>query len=286
MVTPLPVEALFGDVGGAPLAGPGLGSREALKINKYHPAAGKWTPTGGTRGLGALMTDLGTTVLVVDDEPQVRRFLRTMLGSHGFRVVEAETRAEGLSQASTRNPDLVLLDLGLPDGDGVELTRSLREWARMPIIVISARERERDKVEALDAGADDYLTKPFGADELLARMRVALRHATQLARGTEEATFALGELTIDFASRRVFAREVEVHLTPTEYRLLTLFVRHVGKVITHRHLLTEIWGPSRSERTDYLRVYMRQLRHKLEANPARPQYFINEPGVGYRLRAD
>ena len=232
------------------------------------------------------MTELVTTVLVVEDEPQVRRFLRTMLASNGFRVVEAKTGAEGIAQAATRNPDLVLLDLGLPDGDGVELTRRLREWARMPIIVISARDRERDKVEALDAGADDYLTKPFGADELLARLRVALRHAAQVTRGNEEAALTIGELTVDFATRRVFVRDREVHLTPTEYKLLMFLVRHAGKVITHRLLLTEVWGPSRSEHVDYLRVYMQKLRHKLEANPARPRYFINEPGVGYRLRAD
>jgi two-component system KDP operon response regulator KdpE len=232
------------------------------------------------------MTELVTTVLVVEDEPQVRRFLRTMLASHGFRVVEAKTGAEGIAQAATRNPDLVLLDLGLPDGDGVELTRRLREWARMPIIVISARDRERDKVEALDAGADDYLTKPFGADELLARLRVALRHAAQVTRGNEEASLTIGDLTVDFATRRVFVRDGEVHLTPTEYKLLMFLVRHAGKVITHRLLLTEVWGPSRSEHVDYLRVYMQKLRHKLEANPARPRYFINEPGVGYRLRAD
>lgn len=232
------------------------------------------------------MTEPATTVLVVEDEPQVRRFLRTMLGGNGFRVVEAKTGAEGISQAATRNPDLILLDLGLPDGDGVELTRRLREWARMPIIIISARERERDKVEALDAGADDYLTKPFGADELLARLRVALRHAAQVARGNEESAFTVGDLTVDFATRRVFVREAEKHLTPTEYKLLTLFVRHAGKVITHRQLLTEVWGRSRAEQIDYLRVYMHQLRHKLEENPARPRYFINESGVGYRLRAD
>lgn len=232
------------------------------------------------------MTELSTTVLLVEDEPQVRRFLRTMLGSQGFHVVEATTSAECLSQASTRNPDLVLLDLGLPDGDGVDLTRRLREWAKMPIIVISARERERDKVAALDAGADDYLTKPFGTDELLARIRVAIRHAAEVARGTEASTFTLGEITVDFASRRVFHADSEVHLTPTEYKLLSLLIRHSGKVVTHRQLLTEVWGPSRATQTDYLRVYMRKLRHKLEANPARPEYFINEPGVGYRLRAD
>lgn len=232
------------------------------------------------------MTEPATTVLVVEDELQVRRFLRTMLGANGFRVVEAKTGAEGIAQAATRNPDLILLDLGLPDGDGVELTRRLREWARMPIIVISARDRERDKVEALDAGADDYLTKPFGADELLARLRVAIRHAAQGARGSEEATFTVGELTVDFSTRRVFVGDAEKHLTPTEYKLLTLFVRHAGKVITHRQLLTEVWGRSRAEQIDYLRVYMHQLRHKLEENPARPRYFINESGVGYRLRAD
>jgi two-component system, OmpR family, KDP operon response regulator KdpE len=232
------------------------------------------------------MSACATTVLVIDDEVPFLRFLRALLGSHGFRVVEARTAAEGLVQASTRNPDLILLDLGLPDRDGVELTRAVREWARIPIIVLSARHQEEDKVQALDAGADDYLTKPVGAGELLARMRVAMRHAARHSSGAEEAILRFGDTTVDFSSRRVVVGASEVHLTPTEYKLLVLMVRHAGKVITHGQLLSEVWGRSYVARTDYLRVYMRQLRHKLEKNPARPRHFINEPGIGYRLRLD
>jgi two-component system KDP operon response regulator KdpE len=224
-------------------------------------------------------------VLVVDDEPQLLRFLRAMLPAQGFRIVEAATGSEALAEAAARSPDLVLLDLGLPDLDGVEVTRRLREWSAVPIIVLSARDRERDKVDALDAGADDYLTKPFGAEELLARMRVALRHAARIA-GPEEAVFQCGELRVDLAARRVFTGEREVRLTRTEYRLLALLARHAGKVVTHRQVLKEIWGPNAVEQTHYLRVYMGQLRHKLEADPTRPRYLLTETGVGYRLRAD
>ena len=189
-------------------------------------------------------------------------------------------------QASMRNPDVVLLDLGLPDLDGLEVTERLREWTQTPIIVISAREQEHDKVKALDAGADDYLTKPFSAGELMARVRVALRHALRLRSGQNEPVFAHAGLCVDLAARRVFVRDNEIHLTPIEYKLLTTLIRHAGKVVTHRQLLLEVWGPGQVSEVQYLRVYMTQLRHKLEADPARPRFLLNEPGVGYRLNAD
>jgi two-component system KDP operon response regulator KdpE len=229
------------------------------------------------------MTKHEPTILLVEDEPQVRRFLRTMLATHGYHLVEAETAAAGLAHASARAPDLVLLDLGLPDGDGVEVTRRLREWTQTPIIILSARDQEGDKVEALDAGANDYLTKPFGAGELLARIRVALRPAAAAA-GRGEPVFQSGELRVDLSLRQVSVAGVEVHLTPTEYKLLAMLVRNAGKVVTHNQLLRDAWGPAYASQKQYLRVYMGQLRHKLEADPARPRYLTTEPGVGYRLR--
>jgi two-component system KDP operon response regulator KdpE len=231
------------------------------------------------------MTEPQPLVLVVDDEPQLRRFLRASLPNHGYRLVEAANGAEALSEAAARTPDLVLLDLGLPDLDGVEVTRRLRQWSVAPIIVLSARDQELDKVRALDAGADDYLTKPFGTEELLARMRVALRHATQLA-APGDPVVRSGELKVDLGTRRVFLGEREVRLTRTEYRLLSLLARHAGKVLTHRHLLKEVWGPNAVEQTHYLRVYMGQLRHKIERDPAQPRYLLTETGVGYRLAAE
>jgi two-component system KDP operon response regulator KdpE len=225
-------------------------------------------------------------VLVVEDEPQLMRFLRVTLSAHGHRVVEATTGAQALVEASTRGPDLVLLDLGLPDVDGIEVTRRIREWSAVPVLVISARGQERDKVEALDAGADDYLTKPFGTEELLARMRVALRHAARVAGGEGESVFEAGELRVDLAARLVHRRGEEVRLTRTEYRLLAALVQHAGKVMTHRQLLREVWGPGSASETHYLRVYMAQLRHKLEDDPARPRHLLTETGVGYRLRAE
>jgi two-component system KDP operon response regulator KdpE len=238
-------------------------------------------PDDGGRGRGSPPP----VVLVVDDEPQVVRFLRATLPAQGYRVIEAATGQQGLVEASTRTPDLILLDLGLPDLDGVEVTRRLREWSRTPIIVLSARGQETDKIEALDAGADDYLTKPFGTGELLARMRVALRNAARAA-GGDEAVFTVGELTVDLGARRVFVGEEEIHLTRTEYNLLALLVKHAGKVLTHRQLLKEVWGPGATGESHYLRVYMGQLRHKLERDPARPRYLLTETGVGYRLKAD
>ncbi|MEW6714058.1 MAG: response regulator [Nitrospirota bacterium] len=225
-------------------------------------------------------------ILLIEDEPQMRRFLRITLQSHGYRLIEAPTGQEGLMHAATRNPDVVLIDLGLPDMDGIEVTKQLREWSEIPIIVISAREQEEDKIKALDAGADDYLTKPFGAGELLARIRVALRHQVMLQSGQKASEFALGNLFVDLAKRIVFLKGEEVHLTPIEYRLLTVLIKNAGKVVTHTHLLKEVWGPPYARQTEYLRVYMAQLRRKLEEDPARPRFLINEPGIGYRLKTE
>jgi len=224
-------------------------------------------------------------VLVVEDEPQMRRFLRPLLSSHGFRVVEAETAAQAVSVATSSNPEIILLDLGLPDGDGIGLTRQFREWTQAPIIVLSARDREGDKVAALDAGADDYLTKPFSSNELLARLRVALRHLQQAARPGEP-VLEVGALRIDLSRREVTLGGAPVRLTPIEYRLLALLARHAGRVLTHRQILREVWGPGQEAQTHYLRVYMAQLRRKLEAESARPRLLITEPGVGYRLRGE
>jgi len=225
-------------------------------------------------------------ILLIEDEPQMRRFLRITLQSQGYRLVEVATAQEGLIQATTRNPDVVLLDLGLPDLDGLEVAKRLREWTQTPIIVISAREQELDKVKALDAGADDYLTKPFNAGELLARIRVALRHASRRNAGPQEPVFVLQNLRVDLSQRQVFVDDEEVHLTPIEYKLLTVLIRHAGKVITHSQLLKEVWGPAHVNEVQYLRVYMTQLRHKLEIDPARPRFLMNEPGIGYRLKYD
>ena len=223
-------------------------------------------------------------VLLIEDDVPMRRFLRTALRAHGYRVIEAATAREGLAQAAGRNPDVILLDLGLPDGDGLEVAPRLRRSTRAPIIIISARGREQDKVAALDLGADDYLTKPFGVFELLARIRVALRHASLPPDAPQEPVFEAGQLTVDLRRRRVVRAGGEVHLTPTEYKLLTVLIRHAGRVITHRQLLEEVWGANYVEQTHYLRVYMAQLRHKLEADPARPRLLSTEPGVGYRLQ--
>jgi two-component system KDP operon response regulator KdpE len=231
------------------------------------------------------MSDGVTTVLLVEDEPQMRRFLRAALTSHGYKLVEAVTAREALALATSHNPEIVLLDLGLPDGDGIDVAGRLREWSQAPILVISARGREDDKVRALDAGADDYLTKPFGVAELLARLRVAERHLRQRATPGGEPVLEAGRVRIDLARREVTADGELIHLTPLEYRLLVALARHAGMVLTHAQLLREVWGPGHAEQTHYLRVYMAQLRRKLEPDPARPQTLMAEPGVGYRLRA-
>ena len=230
------------------------------------------------------MKETPATILLIEDERQMRRFLRVTLQSEKYGVLEAETAADGLSQAATRNPDIVLLDLGLPDMDGLEVIEKLREWSAVPVIVISAREQEGDKIKALDGGADDYLTKPFGAGELLARIRAALRHAAPKSQEQGEAVFVAEELRIDFLKRQVYCGVREVHLTPIEYRLLTVLVRNAGRVMTHRQILKEVWGPAYVEQTHYLRVFMNQLRKKIEADSTRPRFLLNEPGIGYRFK--
>jgi two-component system KDP operon response regulator KdpE len=224
-------------------------------------------------------------ILVVEDEPEIRRFLRVSLTGSGYRLVESATGKDGIMQAASQQPDLIILDLGLPDLDGLEIIQQVRQWSQVPIIVLSARGRESDKVNALDAGADDYLTKPFGVGELLARLRVALRHASQTKSEQGEPAFLLDGLRVDLIRRQVFLGEKEVHLTPIEYRLLTTLIKYAGMVVTHRQLLREVWGPDSIYETHYLRVYMAQLRRKIEADPAQPKYLLTEAGVGYRLRS-
>lgn len=231
------------------------------------------------------MTQAADTVLVVEDEVAMRRFLSAALHARGFRVIEAGTLAAAQQLATEQHPDAILLDLGLPDGDGLTLVKTLRGWSSAPVIVLSARDRENDKVTALDAGADDYLTKPFGTSELLARIRVALRHA-RAQRVPDDPVLAIGELRIDQARHEVFVGERQVHLTPTEYRLLALLARHAGRVLTHTQLLRELWGPRSLTHTAYLRVHMAALRRKIEVDAARPRWLTTEPGVGYRLRDD
>jgi two-component system KDP operon response regulator KdpE len=228
----------------------------------------------------------GSVVIVIEDDPQIRHFLRTTLPNHGYRLHEAATAAEGLREAEARQPDIIILDLGLPDLDGLEVIGHLRQWTAVPIIVLSARGQERDKVAALDAGADDYVSKPFGIGELLARMRVALRHAAHGEEREDGSPCTVGDLSVDPAHRRVMVAGKEIHLTPIEFRLLAMLAKHAGKVLTQRQLLTEVWGPPYAEQAHYLRVYMAQLRRKVEADPARPRYLLTEAGVGYRLAAD
>lgn len=225
----------------------------------------------------------GPVVVLIEDAPEIRRFLRATLTGHGYRLVEAETGREGLQAAATRQPDLIILDLGLPDLDGLEVIRRLREWTAVPILVLSARGQEADKVAALDAGADDYVGKPFGVDELLARMRVSLRHAERTVRDVEELAYEAGDLVVDLARRRVTMTGQPVHLTPIEYRLLTTLIKHAGKVLTHKQLLKEVWGRPYDDQPHYLHVFMNQLRRKIEPDPARPRHLLTEPGVGYRL---
>jgi two-component system KDP operon response regulator KdpE len=227
----------------------------------------------------------GLKVLVIDDEPQVRRFLRSSLPPEDYHLLEAATGSEGLSMAASRRPDIILLDLGLPDIDGIEVTRRLREWATTPIIVLSARGQDEDKVAALDAGADDYLTKPFSLAELLARIRVAGRHAGMRADKSDSA-LVFGELKVDLANRVVTLGGTEIRLTPIEYKLLTTLARKAGRVLTYQQLLKDVWGPRYATQKQYLHVYMGHLRNKLERDPARPRFLVTEPGVGYRLKLD
>jgi len=222
----------------------------------------------------------GARILVIDDEKQIRRMLKTALTGFGYDIAEASSGREGLNQTAMFHPDLIILDLGLPDLDGVEVVRRLREWTHVPVIVLSVREQEKDKISALDAGADDYITKPFGMGELLARIRVALRHA---AKTEDEPVLTFGELTVDLARRRVTRGGEEVKLTPTEYEILKYLALQAGRVVTHKQLLKAIWGPNYQDETHYLRIYIAQLRRKIEADPAQPSYIVTESGVGYRL---
>jgi two-component system, OmpR family, KDP operon response regulator KdpE len=229
------------------------------------------------------VTQAGALVLVVEDEPQMRRFIRSSLTSHDYRLIEAQTAKEAQALITSQNPELILLDLGLPDMDGIALTQELRHFCHTPIIVLSARGREDDKVAALDAGADDYLTKPFSVNELLARMRVALRHAQQQG-GPAVSSFEFGPLRMDLTRREVTRDGAEVHLTPTEYKLLVLLAQNAGKVLTHAQILRDVWGAGHATQTHYVRVHMAELRKKIEDDPARPKLLVTEPGVGYRLR--
>ena len=223
-------------------------------------------------------------ILIIEDEAPMRRFLRTTLRAQGYQAVEAASAREGMAHAAGRNPDVILLDLGLPDADGLDTTRELRLLTRAPVIVLSARGQEADKVTALDRGADDYLTKPFGVSELLARVRVALRRAALPSNAPAQEVFEVGNLRVDLLRREVRRDGAEVHLTPTEYKLLTALIREAGRVVTHRKLLEEVWGTNYLDQGHYLRVYMGQLRHKLEPDPSRPRLLTTEPGIGYRLR--
>ena len=228
------------------------------------------------------MSATGPTLLLVEDEPQMRRFLRASLGAHGYRLVEASTAREGLQLLASHNPALVLLDLGLPDADGLDVVAEVRGFSRVPIVVLSARGQEDDKVRALDAGADDYLTKPFGVNELLARLRVALRHGAAAPR--EEPVLEVGELRLDRSRHEVRRGEEELHLTPIEFKLLLLLMENAGRVLTHRQILEKVWGPAYTSQTHYVRVHLAELRKKVERDPARPRWILTEPGVGYRLR--
>lgn len=225
-------------------------------------------------------------ILLIEDDQGARHFLHLALTAHGFRVSEALTGSAGLSQVAAEPPDLILLDLGLPDMDGLGVTRRLREWTATPIIVLSGKRQEADKVAALDSGADDYLTKPYGVDELLARIRVALRHVERASAKQEEPLFTVGNIQVNLAQRQVFVGGAEVTLTPTEYGLLAALVRQAGQVLTHRQLLKTVWGANYARETNYVRIYIKHLRRKLEADPSQPRYLLSEPGVGYRLAKD
>ena len=227
---------------------------------------------------------MNPTILVIEDEPEIRQFLRSSLHAEGYRVVESPNGRRGEIDAGMHKPDLAIVDLGLPDFDGLEVIKHIREWSPMPIIVLSARIQERQKIDALDSGADDYITKPFGVGELLARVRVALRNSVRSETG--QRILLLGPTSLDLEKRRASKDGAEVHLTAIEFRLLACLAKHLGMVVTHRQLLQEVWGPTHVEHTHYLRVYMKQLRDKLEPDPVRPKYLLTETGVGYRLLAD
>jgi two-component system KDP operon response regulator KdpE len=226
------------------------------------------------------MMEKGARILIIDDEPQIRRLLKVSLIAHGYEVDESQTGQEGINRAAVFKPDLVLLDLGLPDMDGKEVVSTIRGWSKVPIIILTARDQENEKIEALDVGADDYVTKPFSMGELLARLRVALRHAVT---GEHEPIITCGELVIDLVGRHVMRGDKEIKLTPTEYEILKVLAQNIGKVLTHKYLLKTVWGNSYNEDTHYIRIYIGQLRRKVEENPAQPQYIITESGVGYRL---
>jgi len=225
-------------------------------------------------------------ILIIEDDPQIRRFLRATLAAEQYRFHEAVTAAEGIAQSAARQPDLIVLDLGLPDRDGTEVIRRIRESSQTPIIVLSARGQEKDKIDALDLGADDFVAKPFAVGELLARIRAALRRAAVIADEASGTVFRAGDIEVDLEKRRALVDGLEVHLTPIEFHLLRTLIKHAGKVMTQRQLLIEVWGPQHSEQAQYLRVYMAQLRRKLEADPGRPRHLLTEPGVGYRLKTE
>lgn len=229
------------------------------------------------------MAEPKPVILVIEDEAPLQKFLRVTLGSEGYTLIEVSTGQAGIRHAAYDRPDLIILDLGLPDIDGLEVTKQIRQWSTVPIIIVSARGKEQDKIAALDAGADDYLTKPFGVGELSARVRVALRHAAASKLDIVSHVFDIGDIHFDLTRRELRVRGKSVHLTPIEFKLLAFLVKHSGMVLTHRQLLREVWGPGSGEESHYLRVYVNQLRQKIEADPARPRYLITETGVGYRL---
>lgn len=229
------------------------------------------------------MSDRQQTILIIEDELQIRRFLRSSLAAHGYALLEAQTGQEGVEQTAQLHPDGVILDLGLPDMEGLEVLRRIRSWSAVPVVILTARGQEQDKIALLDAGADDYLTKPFGVGELLARIRAALRRTAAMPAAQAPIT-VVGDLRVDMVHRQVTRAGEEVHLTPIEYKLLVALVRNLGRVVTQRQLLQEVWGPEYTDAAHYLRIYMQHLRHKLEADPARPRFLLTEPGVGYRLR--
>ena len=230
------------------------------------------------------MAKTDPVIIVIEDDPPIRRFLRTGLSTQGFLVFETDTGKQGIVEAGVRKPDLVILDLGLPDMNGVDVIKAIRDWSAVPIIILSARSSEQHKIEALDAGADDYLTKPFGFGELLARIRVAMRHSMRPQEPMQTDVFSTANLKVDLHNRIVCVDDLEIHLTPIQYRLLLVLIKHAGKVLTHQQILKEVWGPSYQENAHYLRIYMSQLRQKLEADPAQPKFLLTESGVGYRLK--